>query len=59
MLIMSVVAKACVIAFFGMIFIGNLIGLMREKSMNFELQIIKQLWMLLSLLAISIVMYQI
>ena len=52
-------AKIFVIIFFGIVFAGNLIGLIgkeRKKQINAELYFEKQMWMLISLLAIAIVL---
>lgn len=53
------VAKVCVCVFFGAIFIGNLISLSNPKksgTMNFNLYLVKQLWIVISLLVIAIVL---
>lgn len=57
--IFVLVAKICVMVFFGVVFIGNLIGLIGPKKrgdIGAELYFEKQLWMLISLLAIAIVL---
>lgn len=53
------IAKLCVVVFFGVIFIGNLIGLAGPKirgQVGSDLYLEKQLWMVVSLLAIAIVL---
>ena len=57
--IFVLVAKICVMVFFGVVFIGNLIGLIGPKKrgeISAELYFEKQLWMLISLLAIAVVL---
>lgn len=57
--IFVLVAKVCVMVFFGVVFIGNLIGLIGPKKrgdIGAELYFEKQLWMLISLLVIAIVL---
>lgn len=52
-------AKVFAIIFFGIVFAGNLIELLgkgRNKQINAELYFEKQMWMLISLLAIAIIL---
>ena len=51
------IAKVCVVAFFGTIFIWNMVDLVSFKTrgrFNNDLYFEKQLWMIVSLLAIAI-----
>lgn len=53
------IAKTCVLALFGVIFICNMVDLLNSKArihMDSELYFEKQMWMLISLLAIAIVL---
>ena len=53
------VAKICVLAFFGVIFVWNMFDLLQNKArgrMSSELYFEKQMWMVVSLLAIAIVL---
>ena len=53
------VAKVCTLAFFGVIFVWNMIDLLSSKArgrIDSELYFEKQMWMLISLLVITIVM---
>lgn len=57
--IFATIAKLCVIVFFGGVFLGNLVSLMAPKAreqMDSQLYFEKQLWMVVSLLAIAVVM---
>lgn len=54
---MILIAKVCVVAFFGTIFIWNMVDLVSSKArgrFNNDLYFEKQLWMIVSLLAITI-----
>ena len=53
------VAKICVLGFFGVIFAWNMFDLLQNKArgrMSSELYFEKQMWMVVSLLAIAIVL---
>ena len=53
------VAKACCLTFFGIVFVINLVDLLNSRvrsHIDSELYFEKQMWMLISLLAIAIVL---
>ena len=53
------IVKACIVGFFGLVFLGNLLGLVLSKKhvrLTAELYFEKQLWMVISLLIIAIVL---
>lgn len=59
MSVVFLIGKICVLAFFGIIFLWNMIDLLRTKARNelsSELYFEKQMWMVVSLLAIAIVL---
>lgn len=52
------IAKICVVAFFGTVFVWNMIDLSKKARgpISSELYFVKQMWMLISLTAIAIVL---